>query len=150
MGINKVIVNDSIKLDLTADTVTADTLANGVTAHNAAGDLITGTSVIDTEVIEGSTNAVSGGAVYTAIEAAKTQAVQTAIDSLTPKKLMETLTAGETSITITDNAITDSSTIYVATSVFGVEPTDALQYGNALALTFDEQTDNITITVYVY
>lgn len=200
MGVNKVIVNDSIKLDLTADTVTADTLANGVTAHNAAGDTITGTFnpvtsfngrtgavtpqtgdysydqisntptaatttaaglmsaadktkldgiedgatnvSVDTEVTESSTNAVSGGAVYTAIEAVKT--------SLTPKKLTATLAAGETSITITDDAITDSSRIYVATSVFGVEPTDALQYGNTLTLTFDAQTDDITITVYVY
>lgn len=43
MNINKVIVNDVVKLDLTGDTVTVADLASGVTAHNAAGDQITGT-----------------------------------------------------------------------------------------------------------
>lgn len=43
MGINKVVINDVTKLDLTGDTVTASDLASGVVAHNAAGDQITGT-----------------------------------------------------------------------------------------------------------
>lgn len=43
MAINKVVLNDVVKLDLTADTVTPETLAEGVTAHDAAGNLVTGT-----------------------------------------------------------------------------------------------------------
>ena len=43
MGINKVVVNDEVKLDLTADTVSPSTLALGITAHDKSGELITGT-----------------------------------------------------------------------------------------------------------
>ena len=43
MGINKVVVNDEVKLDLTADTVSPSTLATGITAHDKSGELITGT-----------------------------------------------------------------------------------------------------------
>lgn len=43
MAVNKVVLNDEVKLDLSADSVTPETLARGVTAHNAAGELITGT-----------------------------------------------------------------------------------------------------------
>lgn len=43
MAVNKVVLNDEVKLDLTGDTVTANTLLKGVTAHNGAGDSITGT-----------------------------------------------------------------------------------------------------------
>ena len=43
MGINKVVVNDVVKLDLTADTVSPSTLALGITAHDKSGELITGT-----------------------------------------------------------------------------------------------------------
>ena len=43
MGINKVVVNDVVKLDLTADTVSPSTLASGITAHDKSGELIIGT-----------------------------------------------------------------------------------------------------------
>ena len=43
MAINKVVLNDVVKLDLTGDTVTADKLSEGITAHDAAGNPITGT-----------------------------------------------------------------------------------------------------------
>lgn len=202
MGINKVVLNDTTKLDLTADTVTADTLANGVTAHNAAGDIITGTfnpvtsfngrtgavtpqtgdysydqlydtpdvadydtdglmsstdkskldgiedgankTVIDTEVTATSDNAVSSAAVYTAI------------DSLKPIEIIDTLTAGETDMIITDDAFTETSRIYIETNVFGVEPTAAEVFINpitgskSLTLTFDAQTDDIEVTVFIF
>lgn len=107
MSVNKVIVNDSIKLDLTADTVTVDTLKKGFTAHNAAGDIITGELegvsgvcrkdndkggvtvmvngegiTIDGDVTEGSSNAVSGGGVFTAIKAVKDSIVSTVTASI--------------------------------------------------------------------
>lgn len=43
MAVNKVVLNDVVKLDLTSDTVTSDALIDGVTAHDAAGNQITGT-----------------------------------------------------------------------------------------------------------
>lgn len=45
MAVNKVSINGTTVIDLTADTVTPETLSMGVTAHNAAGELITGTRV---------------------------------------------------------------------------------------------------------
>lgn len=42
MAVNKVVINDETKLDLTADSVTPQTLLKGATAHNAAGEKITG------------------------------------------------------------------------------------------------------------
>ena len=44
MAYNKITINGSTILDLTADTVTAETLQEGVTAHNAAGTVITGSA----------------------------------------------------------------------------------------------------------
>lgn len=43
MSINKVIVNDETKLDLSKDTATAENVEKGFTFHDANGDLITGT-----------------------------------------------------------------------------------------------------------
>lgn len=42
MAVNKVVLGNTTKLDLTTDTVSADTLMSGVTAHNASGNKITG------------------------------------------------------------------------------------------------------------
>ena len=42
MGVNKVVVGDEVKLDLTSDTVTTATLPKGITAHDATGTPITG------------------------------------------------------------------------------------------------------------
>ena len=42
MAINKVIVNGTTKLDLTADTVTVDNVQKGFTFHDATGELKTG------------------------------------------------------------------------------------------------------------
>lgn len=42
MGVNKLVINDETKLDLTEDTVTPDSLLEGVTAHDCTGARITG------------------------------------------------------------------------------------------------------------
>ena len=70
MSNSKIIVDNEVLIDLTADTVTADKLASGVTAHDKAGDLITGTSTFDAdtsectaaaaEILAGKTAAVNG------------------------------------------------------------------------------------------
>ena len=57
MAINKVVLNDVVKLDLTADTVTADKLKQGETAHDAAGNQITGTMTVTTPTLTVKTNA---------------------------------------------------------------------------------------------
>lgn len=57
MGVNKVVINDEVKLDLTNDSVTPEALAKGFTAHNAAGDQIVGTASTGTPVITTGTGA---------------------------------------------------------------------------------------------
>lgn len=49
MGINKVIVGSTVKLDLTADTVDAAHLLSGITAHDKSGAAITGTCDYDVD-----------------------------------------------------------------------------------------------------
>ena len=99
-------------------------------------------TVVDTEVTEGSTNAVSSGAVYTAIKEVKDIIPTTAT-------IEQTLTAGETTLTFTNGAITDSATLDVSTTVYGMAPTAASQYGNTLTLTFDAQTTDINVQVVI-
>ena len=43
MAVNKVVINNETKLDLTADTVDAAHLAKGFTAHDMKGESIVGT-----------------------------------------------------------------------------------------------------------
>lgn len=43
MAVNKVVINDEIKIDLTSDTVSPDTLSKGITAHDKSGAVIVGT-----------------------------------------------------------------------------------------------------------
>ena len=43
MAVNKIVINNEVQIDLTADTVTPSTLASGITAHDKTGAVITGT-----------------------------------------------------------------------------------------------------------
>lgn len=45
MAVNKVVINDEIKIDLTSDTVSPDTLSKGITAHDKSGNVIVGQAV---------------------------------------------------------------------------------------------------------
>ena len=45
MAVNKIVINNEVKLDLTADTVSPSTLASGITAHDKSGNIITGTAL---------------------------------------------------------------------------------------------------------
>lgn len=45
--INKLVLNNEVKFDLTGDTVTPDKLASGYTAHDKSGAQITGTNTND-------------------------------------------------------------------------------------------------------
>lgn len=99
-------------------------------------------TVVDTEITESSANAVSSGAVYTAIKAVKDIIPTTAT-------IEQTLIAGETTLTFTNGAITDSATLDVSTTNYGIAPTAASQYGNTLTLTFDAQTTDINVQIVI-
>ena len=45
MAVNKIVINNEVKIDLTADTVSPSTLASGITAHDKSGNIITGTAL---------------------------------------------------------------------------------------------------------
>ncbi len=51
--INKVIIGNDVKLDLTADDITADKLAKGIKAHDKSGAPIVGTSTFDSDTFRG-------------------------------------------------------------------------------------------------
>lgn len=51
-NVNKVVVNNEVILDISADTVTPDKLLSGTTAHNNKGVAITGSMVNQGELVE--------------------------------------------------------------------------------------------------
>ena len=55
--INKVIIGNDVKLDLTADDITADKLAKGIKAHDKSGAPIVGTSTFDSDTSEDTADA---------------------------------------------------------------------------------------------
>ena len=60
-----------------------------------------------------------------------------------------TLTAGQTSITLSDASITTTSTIDIYTDVFGIQPTNAVVASGSITLTFLAQASDITVKVRV-
>lgn len=64
--------------------------------------------------------------------------------------LIDTLEAGETSITFTDASITTGSNIRVLTSVFGIAPTAASASTGSLTLTFASQASDLEVKVVIY
>lgn len=61
----------------------------------------------------------------------------------------ETLTAGETTVTITDSAIAIGSMIEIYPDVYGLEPTNVAVTAGQIVLTYDEQGVDIHIKVKV-
>lgn len=60
-----------------------------------------------------------------------------------------TLTAGQTSITLSDEAITTSSTLDVYTDTFGVNPSNMTVTTGSVTLTFATQASNLGVKVRV-
>ncbi len=60
-----------------------------------------------------------------------------------------TLTAGSTSITLSDASITPTSTIDIYVSVFGIQPTNAVVSTGSITLTFLAQASDISVKVRV-
>ena len=63
--------------------------------------------------------------------------------------ITDTLTAGQTSITLSDASITTASTIDIYTDVFGIQPTNAVVATGSITLTFLAQASDITVKVRV-
>lgn len=63
--------------------------------------------------------------------------------------IIGTLTAGQTSITLSDVAITTTSTIDIYTSDFGVQPTNAVVTSGQIVLTFLAQNSDLSVKVRV-
>ena len=61
----------------------------------------------------------------------------------------ETLTAGDTTITITDSQIAIGSTIDIYTDVYGLEPNNVAVTAGQIVLTFDAQGVDIHVKVKV-
>ena len=61
-----------------------------------------------------------------------------------------TLTAGSTTVTLSNAAITTSSTLDIYTDVYGVNPTDVSVSSGSVTLTFEAQASNIGVKVRVY
>ena len=66
------------------------------------------------------------------------------------KKLTATLTAGNTSVTFTDDAIGNNSLIDFFSDPFGVNPTGATQSGTTVTVTYDPQDTNVTVGILVW
>ena len=60
-----------------------------------------------------------------------------------------TLTAGSTSITLSDASITTSSTIDIYVSTFGIQPTNAVVSTGSITLSFLAQASDISVKVRV-
>lgn len=60
-----------------------------------------------------------------------------------------TLTAGSTSITLSDASITTTSTIDIYTDTFGIQPTNAVVATGSITLTFLAQASDISVKVRV-
>lgn len=64
-------------------------------------------------------------------------------------ELTGTLTAGSTSLTLSNAGISASSTIDVYTEVFGINPTDVVVATGSVTLTFEEQGVDLGVKVRV-
>lgn len=64
-------------------------------------------------------------------------------------ELTGTLTAGTTTITLTDSAITTDSTFDFYTSIYGVSPTNVSVAAGSITLTFDAQKTDMNVEVRV-
>ena len=73
-----------------------------------------------------------------------------AIQEIYGTVLIDTLEAGETTLTFTNQAITTNSTLdNIWASVFGIFPTNAVFATGSLTLTFDAQANDIEIKVRI-
>ena len=65
------------------------------------------------------------------------------------KEVSGTLTTGSTTLTLSDASIETTSTIDIYTSVFGIQPTNAVVSSGQIVLTFLAQASDISVKVRV-
>ena len=75
--------------------------------------------------------------------------INSSLADLTPTELTATLSAGSTSVTFTNAAITNTAKIDVYTDTFGVSPTNQSVSGTTLTLTFKAQAAAVSVKVLV-
>ena len=76
--------------------------------------------------------------------------VEGAINEICGLVLTSTLTAGSTTLTFSNQAITANSTLEdIYASVFGLFPTNAVFASGSLTLTFDSQSSDVDIKVRI-
>ena len=76
--------------------------------------------------------------------------VYSAISSLSPAvEITDTLTAGSTTLTISDVRIFATSTVDIYTTVYGVNPTNAVLADGSITLTFDSQQSDLGVKVRI-
>lgn len=150
--INKLVVGNETKFDLTSDTVTAEKLLNGFTAHDKSGAPITGTCTYDAdtqdataavaEILEGKT-AYARGAKLTG-----TMPNKGAVSGTIATKEAYTIPmgfhdgSGTVSLDATESAKLIASNIKSGVTILGVEGT----YGGE---TVTAQTKSVTPTMSV-
>lgn len=91
-----------------------------------------------------------GGTQYAADLQTAAKTIFGAINEVAGIVLSGTLTAGQTSITFTNAAITASSTLAnVWINVFGVYPTDIVITDGSITLTFESQASDLGVKVRI-
>ena len=65
------------------------------------------------------------------------------------KELQGTLTAGQTSITFSDNVINSNRTIDYFPSIYGIVPTSITVTSGSAVFTFEEQAADMTLKVRI-
>lgn len=73
-----------------------------------------------------------------------------AINEIGYTELSGTLTAGQTSLTISNAVITTSNTFDIFASVYGVAPETVTVATGSITLTFEEQASDLGVKVRVY
>ena len=63
MGVSKITIGGTVRIDLTADTVDAASLLAGVTAHGADGEAVTGSLTPATYSVDGTTLTLTSASV---------------------------------------------------------------------------------------
>ena len=150
--INKLVVGNEVKFDLTGDTVTAEKLLSGFTAHDKSGAPITGTCTYDAdtqdatvavaEILEGKT-AYARGAKLTG-----TMPNKGAVNGIIATKEAYTIPmgfhdgSGTVSIDATESAQIVAGNIKSGVTILGVEGTFAGE-------TVTAQTKSVTPTMSV-
>ena len=150
--INKLVVGNEVKFDLTGDTVTAEKLLNGFTAHDKSGAPITGTCTYDAdtqdatvavaEILEGKT-AYARGAKLTG-----TMPNKGAVSGTIATKAAYTIPmgfhdgSGTVSLDATESAKIVAGNIKSGVTILGVEGTFAGE-------TVTAQTKSVTPTMSV-